>query len=96
MRVSVLSWHATAAGIPFALLGIDADASGMSALPRAVPALTPLLWTGGDSSTPVYWSGAEVNGTGSQPLADSPIAYGFTPPDSSQSTALSLGQGSYS
>ena len=109
MRVSVLSRHATAAGVSFALLGIDADASGMSVLrwagaaavvvallPRAVLALTSLLWTGGDSSAPVYWSGAEVSGTGSQPLADSPIACVFTPPDSSQSTALPLGQESYS
>ena len=105
---------ATAAGIPFGLLAIDADASGMSVLrwagaaavvvillvdsllPRAVSALTPLLWTGIDSSAPVYWSGAEVNGTGSQPLADSPIACVFTPPDSSQPTALPLGQESYS
>ena len=105
---------ATAAGIPFALLAIDAETSGMSILrwagaaavvvillvdsllPRAVSALTPLLWTGIDSTAPVYWSGAEVNGTGSQPLADSPIACVFTPPDSSQPTALPLGQESYS
>ena len=114
MRVSVLSWHATAAGIPLVLLAIDADSSGMSILrwagaaavvvillvdsllPRAISALTPLLWTGIDSSAPVYWFGAEVNGTGSQPLADSPIACVFTPPDSSQPTALPLGQESYS
>ena len=103
-----------AAGLPYALVAIDADAAGMSVLrwaaafvvvalllfdsllPRAVSALSPLLWKGVDAAAPVYWSAAEVRDTGQQPLAQNPIACVFAPPESTQPTALPLGQESYS
>ena len=103
-----------AAGLPYALVAIDADAAGMSVLrwaaafvvvalllfdsllPRAVSALSPLLWKGVDAAAPVYWSAAEVRDTGQQPLDQNPIACVFAPPESTQPTALPLGQESYS
>ena len=105
---------AVAAGLPFALLAIDPEATGMSVLrwagafgvvalllfdsllPRALSALSPLLWKGVDAAAPVYWSAAEVRDSENQPLDQNPIACFFAPPESDNPTALPLGQESYS
>ena len=86
--MSMLRWAGAAAVV--ALLLFD------SLLPRAVSALSPLLWKGVDSAAPVYWSAAEVRNSGEQSLAANPIACLFAPPESSEPTALPLGQESYS
>ena len=44
----------------------------------------------------MYWSPAEVRDDGDQRIADGPIACLFAPPESSEPTALPLGQESYS
>ena len=67
-----------------------------SILPRAISALSPILWPTVDSAQPQYWSGAEVNGTGKQPIAGSPVACLTAPPESQVPTALPYGQESYS
>ena len=67
-----------------------------SLLPRAISALSPVLWPTVDSAQPQYWSGAEVNGTGKQPIAGSPVACLTAPPESQVPTALPYGQESYS
>lgn len=86
--MSVLRW--AGAFVVAALLLFD------SVLPRAVSALSPLLWKGIDAAAPVYWSAAEVRDAGQQPLDENPIACVFAPPDSTEPTALPLGQESYS
>jgi len=77
-------------GAIFVLLTID------SILPRALSALSPVLWPSVNASSPQYWAGAEVNGTGLQPISKSPIACLTVPPQSAVPTALPFGQESYS
>jgi hypothetical protein len=77
-------------GAIFVLLTID------SILPRALSALSPVLWPSVNASSPQYWAGAEVNGTGLQPISKSPIACLTVPPQSTVPTALPFGQESYS
>ena len=86
--MSVLRW--AGAFVVVALLLFD------SVLPRAVSALSPLLWKGIDAAAPVDCSAAEVRDAGQQPLDENPIACVFAPPDSTEPTALPLGQESYS
>ena len=66
-----------------------------SLLPRALSSIGPRQWPAINASAPQYWSLAEVNGTGVQPLDSSPIACLFVPPVSTQPTSLPKGQDSY-
>ena len=79
-----------AIGAVVVLLSVD------SILPRALSALSPILWPAVDSASPQYWSGAEVNGSASQSVASLPVACLTTPPQSELPTALPFGQESYS
>ena len=88
LGMTMLRWTALAAVV--ALLLFD------SLLPRAVSALSPLLWKGVDPAAPVYWSAAEVRDSAEQPISRNPIACLFAPPESTEPTALPLGQESYS
>jgi hypothetical protein len=76
-------------GAVLVLLTVD------SLLPRALSALSPVLWPTVNASAPQYWAGAEVNGKADQPLSDSPIACFTVPPVSTVPTALPSGQDSY-
>jgi hypothetical protein len=78
-----------AIGTVLVLLTVD------SLLPRALSALSPVLWPTVNASAPQYWAGAEVNGKADQPISDSPIACFTVPPVSTVPTALPFGQGSY-
>jgi hypothetical protein len=78
-----------AIGIVLVLLTVD------SLLPRALSALSPVLWPTVDAGAPQYWAGAEVNGNADQPISDSPIACFAVPPVSTVPTALPSGQDSY-
>ena len=78
-----------AIGTVLVLLTVD------SLLPRALSALSPVLWPTVNASAPQYWAGAEVNGKGDQPISDSPIACFTVPPVSTVPTALPSGQDSY-
>jgi len=88
VRMSALRWAGAAAVV--LLLTVD------TLLPRALSALSPLLWPGVDSSAPAYWSAAEVKDQASQPLSSLPVACLFAPPVASEPTSLPLGQESYS
>jgi hypothetical protein len=66
-----------------------------SILPRALSALSPVLWPTVNANAPQYWAGAEVNGTADQPISNSPIACFTLPPASTVPTALPFGQDSY-
>jgi len=88
VRMTALRWAAV--GGVVAVLMVD------TLLPRALSALSPLLWPSIDSSAPAYWSAAEVRDQGSQPLSSVPVACMFAPPTSEVPTALPLGQESYS
>jgi len=87
-RMTALRW--AGAGAIVLVLVVD------TLLPRALSALSPLLWPSIDSSAPVYWSAAEVKNQASQPISSLPVACMFTPPTSDVPTALPLGQESYS
>jgi hypothetical protein len=65
-------------------------------LPRALSTLSPKLWAGVDSGAPAYWTAAEVKDRPEQPLASSPVACFFVPPQVSVPSSLPLGQESYS
>ncbi len=78
-----------AIGAVLILLTVD------SILPRALTALSPVLWPTVNASAPQYWAGAEVNGTADQPISNSPIACFTLPPASTVPTALPFGQDSY-
>jgi hypothetical protein len=88
VRMTALRW--AGAGAVVLLLTVD------TLLPRALSALSPLLWPSIDSSAPAYWSAAEVRDQGSQPLSSLPVACLFAPPISAAPTSLPLGQESYS
>ena len=88
VRMTALRW-AGAAGV-VVLLTVD------TLLPRALSALSPLLWPSIDSSAPAYWSAAEVKDQASQPISSLPVACLFSPPTSAAPTSLPLGQESYS
>ena len=64
-------------------------------LPRAVSALSPVLWATADPSAPPHWSVAEVKPVPDQPISSLPIACLFAPPESELPTALPLGQQAY-
>ena len=64
-------------------------------LPRAVSALSPVLWATVDADDPDHWSVAEVRPVADQPISSLPIACAFSPPESSVPTALPLGQQAY-
>ena len=87
-RMTALRW--AGAGAIVLVLVVD------TLLPRALSALSPLLWPAVDSSAPVYWSAAEVKNQASQPISSLPVACIFAPPTSDVPTALPLGQESYS
>jgi len=78
-----------AIGAVLVLLTVD------SMLPRALSALSPVLWPTVNANAPQYWAGAEVNGTPDQPISNSPIACFTLPPASIVPTALPFGQDSY-
>ncbi len=78
-----------AIGAVLILLTVD------SILPRALSALSPVLWPTVNANAPQYWAGAEVNGTADQPISKSPIACFTLPPASTVPTALPFGQDSY-
>jgi hypothetical protein len=65
-------------------------------LPRALSTLSPKLWAGVDSGAPAYWTAAEVKDRPEQPLASSPVACLFVPPQVAVPSSLPLGQESYS
>ena len=65
-------------------------------LPRALSALSPVLWPNVDAAAPRYWAAAEVKPTANQPIASLPIACVVAPPESPQPTGLPLGQEAYS
>jgi hypothetical protein len=65
-------------------------------LPRALSTLSPKLWVGVDSGAPAYWTAAEVKDRPEQPLASSPVACLFVPPQVAVPSSLPLGQESYS
>ena len=88
VRMTALRW--AGAGAVVLLLTVD------TLLPRAMSALSPLLWPTIDSSAPAYWSAAEVRDQGSQPLSSLPVACLFAPPVADAPTSLPLGQESYS
>ncbi len=78
-----------AIGAVLILLTVD------SILPRALSALSPVLWPTVNANAPQYWAGAEVNGRADQPISNSPIACFTLPPASTVPTALPFGQDSY-
>ncbi len=78
-----------AIGAVLILLTVD------SILPRALSALSPVLWPTVNANAPQYWAGAEVNGNADQPISNSPIACFTLPPASTVPTALPFGQDSY-
>ncbi len=78
-----------AIGTVLILLTVD------SILPRALSALSPVLWPTVNANAPQYWAGAEVNGNADQPITNSPIACFTLPPASTVPTALPFGQDSY-
>ena len=78
-----------AIGTVLVLLTVD------SLLPRALSALSPVLWPTVNASAPQYWASAEVNGRADQSISDSPIACFTVPPVSTVPTALPSGQDSY-
>ncbi len=86
-RMTLLRWMSVGAVV--VLLTLD------TMLPRALSALSPMLWPKVDSAAPQYWSAAEVKPTGDQPLSSLPIACLFAPPTSAVPTALPKGQESY-
>lgn len=86
--MTAMRWAAS--GVVVFLLVVD------SILPRALSAMSPLLWPTTSSSSPAYWSPAEVNGSAEQPLSSLPVACLFAPPISPAPTSLPLGQESYS
>lgn len=86
-QMTMLRWFAI--GGVVILLTLD------TILPRAISALSPMLWPKVDSAAPQYWSAAEVKPTGSQPLSSLPVACLIAPPESSVPTALPKGQESY-
>jgi len=88
VRMTALRW--AGAGAIVLVLAID------TLLPRALSALSPLLWPSIDSSAPAYWSAAEVRDQASQPLSSLPVACMFAPPTTDVPTSLPLGQESYS
>lgn len=87
-RLSPARWFA--AGGVVLLLTLD------TMLPRALSALSPMLWPAVDRSAPAYWSPAEVKPIASQPISSLPVACVFAPPQSATPGALPLGQQSYS
>ena len=78
-----------AIGAVLVLLTVD------SILPRALSALSPVLWPTVNANAPQYWAGAEVNGKADQPISNSPIACLTLPPASTVPTSLPFGQDSY-
>jgi len=88
VRMTALRW--AGAGAVVLILAID------TLLPRALSALSPLLWPSIDSAAPAYWSAAEVRDQASQPLSSLPVACLFAPPTTDVPTSLPLGQESYS
>ena len=86
-RMTAVRW--AAAGSVVLLLTVD------TLLPRALSALSPLLWPSVNSSEPAYWSAAEVRDQASQPLSSLPVACLFAPPATEAPTSLPLGQESY-
>lgn len=63
-------------------------------LPRAISALSPMLWPTVDASSPAYWAPAEVKPVADQPIASLPVACVFAEPGKDPA-ALPLGQQSY-
>lgn len=78
----------------FAVGGVVVLLSADTLLPRALSALSPVLWPAVNAQNPQYWSIAEVRTQGEQPLTSLPVACLFTPQGASP-TALPLGQESY-
>jgi hypothetical protein len=88
VRVTPARWFAV--GGVVLLLTVD------TMLPRALSALSPMLWPAVDRSAPAYWSPAEVKPIPNQPISSLPVACVFAPPQSAVPGALPLGQQSYS
>ena len=85
--MSILRWFGVAGVV--VLLSVD------SLLPRALSAMSPVLWPGVDAERPQYWSVAEVKDQPDQPLSSLPVACLFVPQGGGAPTALPLGQESY-
>lgn len=79
----------------FAVGGVVLALTVDTMLPRALSALSPMLWPAVDASAPAYWASAEVKPLADQPISSLPIACVFAPPVSDLPTALPLGQQSY-
>ncbi len=82
-----LRWAAV--GVVVVVLTVD------TMLPRAISALSPMLWPSIDRAAPAYWSAAEVKPVPRQPLSSLPVACLFAPPESDVPTALPRGQEAY-
>lgn len=85
--MSLLRWMSI--GAVLVLLTLD------TTLPRAISALSPMLWPKVDTAAPQYWSAAEVRDAASQPISSLPVACLFAPPETAVPTALPFGQESY-
>lgn len=88
VRMTALRW----AGVGAVVLLLTVD----TLLPRALSALSPLLWPAVNANEPAYWSAAEVKNQGEQSLSSLPVACLFAPPATEAPTSLPLGQESYS
>ena len=84
--MTVLRW--------FAVGGVLVVFSFDTLLPRALSALSPVLWPAVNTEAPQYWSVAEVKDQADQPLSSLPVACIFVP-QGGNPTALPLGQESY-
>ena len=79
----------------FAVGGVVLALTVDTILPRALSALSPMLWPTVSTSSPAYWAAAEVKPVADQPISSLPIACAFVPPESDIPTALPLGQEAY-
>lgn len=86
-KMTALRWFAV--GGTVALLSFD------TMLPRALSALSPVLWPTVNAQNPQYWSVAEVRDSADQPISSLPVACLFVPQGAGVPTALPLGQESY-
>ena len=86
-RLTLVQW--------FAVGGIVVALTVDTILPRAISALSPMLWPSISTESPQYWAAAEVRPTASQPLSSLPVVCLSAPPERSVPTALPLGQQSY-
>lgn len=99
LPVAIMALESAASGMTmlrwFAIGGVVVLLTLDSILPRALSALSPVLWPSVDASNPAYWSGAEVRRTAEQPIGSLPVACLFAPPEVAVPGGLPEGQQSY-